>query len=87
MSSRARNRVGALGEEALAPAGDPRALMRTLPPLVKGYRRLGATFSPVPAVDPAFGATDVFVVLPLRDIETRYLEHFGVQALPPPLAA
>ncbi len=58
-----------------------RALIRTLPPLVKGYWRLGATFSPVPAVDPAFGATDLFVVLPLRDVEPRYLEHFGVEAI------
>ena len=45
-----------------APPADPRALMRTLPPLVKGYWRLGATFSPMPAVDPAFNTTDVFVV-------------------------
>ena len=61
---------------------DARALARRLPPLVKGYWRLGATFSPVPAVDAAFGATDVFVALPLCDVEARYLKHFGVE--PPP---
>jgi putative hemolysin len=76
-----------VGDNAGEPPASTRALIRTLPPLVKGYWRLGATFSPVPAVDPAFGATDLFVVLPLRDIETRYLEHFGVEAIPPPLAA
>jgi putative hemolysin len=66
---------------------DARALARRLPPLVKGYWRLGATFSPVPAVDAAFGATDLFVAMPLSDIEARYLKHFGVEALRRPLAA
>jgi putative hemolysin len=71
-----------------APRGlDARALARGLPPLVKGYWRLGATFSPVPAVDAAFGATDLFVAMPLRDVEARYLKHFGVEALSRPLAA
>lgn len=70
-----------------APPADPRALARSLPPLVKGYWRLGATFSPQPVADPAFGTTDVFVALPLRDIESRYLQHFGVTAPGPALAA
>ena len=61
--------------------------MRALPPLVKGYWRLGATFSPVPAVDPAFNTTDLFVVMPLCDIEERYLHYFGVDPAPAPLAA
>ncbi len=70
-----------------APPADPRALMRTLPPLVKGYWRLGATFSPMPAVDPAFNTTDVFVAMPLCDIEARYLDYFGCRPAPAPLAA
>ncbi len=70
-----------------APPADPRALMRTLPPLVKGYWRLGATFSPMPAVDPAFNTTDVFVAMPLCDIEARYLDYFGCRPPPAPLAA
>jgi putative hemolysin len=78
-------RGGALGGVMAAPA-DPRALLRALPPLVKGYWRLGATFSPIPVVDPAFNTTDLFVVMPLADIEERYLAYFGVEA-PAPLAA
>lgn len=66
---------------------DPRALLRVLPPLVKGYWRLGATFSPIPVVDRAFNTTDVFVVMPLAEIEHRYLDYFGVEAVPSPLAA
>jgi len=70
-----------------AALADPRALARALPPLVKGYWRLGATFSPEPVVDPVFGTTDLFVALPLSGIEARYLQHFGVEAPTRPLAA
>lgn len=66
---------------------DPRALLRVLPPLVKGYWRLGATFSPAPVVDRAFNTTDVFVVMPLSEIEGRYLQYFGVDAVAAPMAA
>jgi len=79
----ARHEVSA---DRVAPA-DPRALLRVLPPLVKGYWRLGATFSPIPVADPAFNTTDIFVVMPLAEIEGRYLDHFGVEALVSPLAA
>jgi putative hemolysin len=74
-----------LGEEG-APAASARALARSLPPLVKGYWRLGATFSETAAVDFSFRTTDLFVVMPLRDVEARYLRHFGVEP-PAPLAA
>jgi putative hemolysin len=77
-------RAAPLGESKSPPA-DPRALARELPPLVKGYWRLGATFSPIPVVDRAFNTTDVFVAMPLRDVEERYLHYFGVP--PAPLAA
>ena len=78
-------RAGMLGEGA--PPIDARALIRLLPPLVKGYWRLGATFSPVPVADRAFNTTDLFVVMPLSDIEQRYLHYFGVEPVPAPLAA
>ena len=63
-----------------AQPADPRSVLRVLPPLVKGYWRLGAAFSPTPVVDHAFNTTDVFVVLPLGEIEERYLQYFGVDA-------
>ncbi len=68
------------GSSGAAPA-DPRSLLRSLPPLVKGYWRLGATFSPTPVVDRAFNTTDIFVVMPLCEIENRYLQYFGVEAV------
>jgi putative hemolysin len=66
---------------------DPRAAVRALPPLIKGYWRLGAKFGPQAVVDPKFGATDVFVIMPIADIEERYIRYFGAPADCAPLAA
>ncbi len=60
------------------------AALRALPPLVKGYLRLGAKFGRQAVIDEAFGATDVFVVLRVADIERRYLEYFAPEQ---PIAA
>ncbi len=60
-----------------ARAVDARAVARSLPPLIKGYWRLGARFSRDAVVDEAFGATDVLVVLPVEEIRTRYLAYFA----------
>ncbi len=81
------NRTVPASEGEDGPRADPRTLIRALPPLVKGYWRLGATFSPTPVVDRAFNTTDLFVVMPLSEIEGRYLQYFGVEAIAPPLAA
>ncbi|MDB5590624.1 GNAT family N-acyltransferase [Enterovirga sp.] len=56
---------------------DQRAAFRSLPPLVKGYLRVGATVGDGAVVDPAFGTTDVFVVLDVRTVQSRYLDRFG----------
>ena len=56
---------------------DPRKAIRALPPLVKGYWRLGASFGKEAVVDSKFGTTDVFVIMPVADIEERYLAYFG----------
>ena len=59
------DRIEAVAEGLGAEPAPPRALLKILPPLVKGYWRLGATFSPSPVVDRAFNTTDLFVVMPL----------------------
>jgi putative hemolysin len=64
-------------------AADSRAGLRDLPPLVKGYLRLGARFGAEAVIDEPFGTTDVFVVLRVADIQARYLQHFA----PEPIAA
>jgi putative hemolysin len=57
-----------------------RAALQSLPPLIKGYLRLGATFGDGAVVDRPFGTTDVFVVLPVSAISQRYIDHFGPSA-------
>ena len=56
---------------------DARAALRSLPPLIKGYLRLGAGFGDGAVVDRQFGTTDVFVLLRTSDIAARYHHHFA----------
>jgi L-ornithine Nalpha-acyltransferase len=57
---------------------DPKEALRMLPPLIKGYLRLGATVGDGAVVDHEFGTTDVLTVLPVSAIKQRYLEHFDL---------
>jgi putative hemolysin len=57
---------------------DPKTALRALPPLIKGYLRLGAHIGNGAAIDPQFRTTDVLIVLPLATMAARYAAHFGV---------
>jgi putative hemolysin len=57
---------------------DPKAALRIVPPLIKGYLRLGAYIGDGAVVDYEFGTTDVLIVLPVSVISARYLHHFDV---------
>ncbi|RMI35428.1 GNAT family N-acetyltransferase [Nocardia stercoris] len=46
-----------------------------LPPLLRGYLRLGAEICGEPAHDPDFGVADFVALLGLETINTRYLER------------
>ena len=48
-----------------------------LPPLIKGYLRLGAFVSDGAVIDRQFGTTDVLIILPVSEIQARYVAHFG----------
>ncbi|HYF52940.1 MAG TPA: GNAT family N-acetyltransferase [Salinarimonas sp.] len=58
-------------------AVDPKMALHALPPLIKGYLRVGATFGDGAVVDRQFNTTDVLVVLPVGAISPRYKAHFG----------
>lgn len=58
-------------------AFDARKARDALSPLIKGYLRVGARFGEGAVVDRKFNTTDVFVVMPVADIDARYLEFFG----------
>jgi L-ornithine Nalpha-acyltransferase len=57
-----------------------RRAVSSMPPLVKGYMRLGAMFGSGAVVDHAFNTTDVLVVLPVSAIAGRYVNYYGADA-------
>ncbi|MEN3929780.1 GNAT family N-acetyltransferase [Microvirga sp. W0021] len=56
---------------------NPKHALHELPPMVKGYLRLGASFGEGAVVDYDFGTTDVLVMLPVSAINPRYLTYFN----------
>jgi L-ornithine Nalpha-acyltransferase len=55
---------------------EPRAAWAALPPLLKGYLRLGATIGDGAVVDHQFNTTDVCVVLPTERVTARYFQRY-----------
>lgn len=63
-----------------ADAIDTRKALHALPPLIKGYLRLGARFGDGAVIDRQFGTTDVLVILPVSAINPRYIDYYGEEA-------
>lgn len=59
---------------------NPRKALSGMPPLIKGYMRLGAMFGSGAVVDHAFNTTDVLVILPVSSIAGRYINYYGGEA-------
>jgi L-ornithine Nalpha-acyltransferase len=55
---------------------EPKKAREALSPLIKGYLRLGARFGDGAVVDAKFNTTDVFVVMPIKEIGPRYIDYF-----------
>ncbi|MCO5064160.1 MAG: GNAT family N-acetyltransferase [Rhizobiaceae bacterium] len=58
-------------------AVNAKSALLAMPPLIKGYLRLGARFGEGCVIDREFGTTDVFVVLPVSFISQRYISYYG----------
>jgi len=58
-------------------AVDVRQALRQLPPLIKGYLRAGCAIGEGAFVDRQFDTTDVFIYLPVKDMDPRYKSRFG----------
>jgi putative hemolysin len=54
----------------------PAPARTVVPPLLRGYLRLGAWVCGPPAHDPEFGVADLLVLLPLDRVDPRYLRFF-----------
>lgn len=61
-------------------AVNAKAALAAMPPLIKGYLRLGAKFGDGCVVDHDFSTTDVLVVLPVEEISERYIAYYGPEA-------
>jgi putative hemolysin len=59
---------------------DARAALRALPPLLKGYLRLGAYVGDGAVIDRQFGTIDVCIVLPVSAIASRYVDYYRPDA-------
>lgn len=56
---------------------DPRQALKQLPPLIKGYLRLGCHIGDGAVIDRQFNTIDVLIILPVSAINPRYFAHFG----------
>ncbi|MCZ4281302.1 GNAT family N-acetyltransferase [Kiloniella laminariae] len=59
---------------------DPRQALRTLPPLIKGYLRLGGVIGDGAVVDEQFGTTDVCVIVETSNVTDKYYNHYRREA-------
>jgi L-ornithine Nalpha-acyltransferase len=68
---------GATAMNLIAPADiDHRLAMRDMPPLLRGYLRIGASVAPRAFVDTQFGTIDVLVIAPLGAAPELWRKRF-----------
>lgn len=58
-------------------AVNPKAAITAMPPLVKGYLRIGARIGDGCVIDADFSTVDVFIVMPVKEIAARYITYYG----------
>ena len=63
-------------EEIDAWLKEPLKLQKEIPPLFKGYLRLGTKICGPPAMDDEFGTIDFMILLDTRKVPERYWRHF-----------
>lgn len=55
---------------------DVKAVFISMPPLIKGYIRLGASIGDGAVVDHQFNTTDVCIVMPTAQVTAKYVKHY-----------
>jgi putative hemolysin len=55
---------------------DPRKAMARVPPLIKGYLRLGGFVGDGAVIDSEFGSTDVFIIVKTELVTEKYIRHY-----------
>ncbi len=63
--------------DTLAPGSyDARKAMARVPPLIKGYLRLGGFVGDGAVIDPEFNTTDVFIIVKTELVTEKYIRHY-----------
>ena len=57
-----------------------KSALAAMPPLIKGYLRVGARVGDGCVIDRQFGTVDVSIVLPVKEIAARYVSYYGGEA-------
>jgi putative hemolysin len=60
---------------------EPKLALAALPPLIKGYLRLGGFVGEGAVVDHAFNTTDVCIIVKTETVTDKYLRHYERQAI------
>jgi putative hemolysin len=60
---------------------NPREALMALPPLIKGYVRVGAQIGDGAVIDHQFSTTDVLIYVSLLEMSPRYRKRFGLPDL------
>jgi L-ornithine Nalpha-acyltransferase len=68
--------------EAAVAELDARATLSALPPLIKGYLRLGGLIADGAVIDPVFRTTDVCIIVVTDRMTTKYFNHYLRDASP-----
>lgn len=55
---------------------DAKAVFNDLPPLIKGYLRLGACIGDGAVIDHQFNTTDVCIIMPTHQVANKYARHY-----------
>jgi len=55
---------------------DAKAVFMTLPPLIKGYLRIGATIGKGAVIDHQWNSVDVCIVMPTHVLTKKYVKHY-----------
>ncbi len=55
---------------------DVKKVFVSLPPLIKGYMRLGASIGDGAVIDDQFNTTDICIVMPTHLVTQKYLKHY-----------
>lgn len=56
---------------------DAKRAFASLPPLIKGYLRLGAMIGDGAVIDTQFNTTDVCIVMPTHQVTAKYVNHYS----------